>query len=620
MHIINNQNKTRRPLQVLVRSLLFIFVIASCSIQAAIIGQTGNTFNLTASDGYISIADGGSIYSWGYSIDGSMQLPGPTLIVNEGDQITVTLNNALPSAAGNVSIVFPGHLLSSTTGGVQGALTQEAAIGGSVTYVFTAGKPGTYQYHSGTRSELQVEMGLYGALIVRPATVATGCTLSAYNHSETCYDREYLFLLSEIDVDTHRAAEAQASGAGPINIGTGEFTSEYWMINGRAAPDTMAAAGTSVLPHQPYNAMTRMHPGERLLMRVIGVGREFHPFHFHGNHARIIARDGNLLVSETDPSKLAGPKLFTIPSVPGTTTDAIFEWTGKGLGWDIYDSKKTSIAVANAGFEQPTLADLGFLDINLPAWSKTGDGRIFNPSNNSDAPQGSNIYLINGSGSVSQTLAATLTAGSYTLNVAVADRVATANAFGNYMVELGVDVAGVFTPLPGASESALVPNNQYLTSTIIYDASSSDPLIGSNLAIRLSATSTTPGFDVVFDDVQLDYIHSCIPDADGFNSDLGAVNYREWCADHGKPIPVQLPALSSLAFGGFYSGSPYLGVVGSLPPGEGGLNPGAGFSYMWHSHTEREMVNNDIFPGGMMTMLIIEDYNVDITEFGGDKP
>jgi hypothetical protein len=46
--------------------------------------------------------------------------------------------------------------------------------------------------------------------------------------------------------------------------------------------------------------------------------------------------------------------------------------------------------------------------------------------------------------------------------------------------------------------------------------------------------------------------------------------------------------------------------MGSLPPGEGGLNPEAGFAYMWHSHTEKELVNNDIFPGGMMTMLIIE--------------
>jgi hypothetical protein len=27
---------------------------------------------------------------------------------------------------------------------------------------------------------------------------------------------------------------------------------------------------------------------------------------------------------------------------------------------------------------------------------------------------------------------------------------------------------------------------------------------------------------------------------------------------------------------------------------------------MWHSHSEREIVNNDIFPGGMMTMLVIK--------------
>jgi manganese oxidase len=33
---------------------------------------------------------------------------------------------------------------------------------------------------------------------------------------------------------------------------------------------------------------------------------------------------------------------------------------------------------------------------------------------------------------------------------------------------------------------------------------------------------------------------------------------------------------------------------------------------MWHSHNEREIVNNDIFPGGMMTMLIIEPATVTI--------
>jgi len=65
-------------------------------------------------------------------------------------------------------------------------------------------------------------------------------------------------------------------------------------------------------------------------------------------------------------------------------------------------------------------------------------------------------------------------------------------------------------------------------------------------------------------------------------------------------------------FGGFWSGNPFLGVFGNLPPGEGGLNPNAGFTYMWHSHTERELTNDDIFPGGMMTMLIVEAPGVPI--------
>ena len=108
--------------------------------------------------------------------------------------------------------------------------------------------------------------------------------------------------------------------------------------------------------------------------------------------------------------------------------------------------------------------------------------------------------------------------------------------------------------------------------------------------------------------------HSCVPDANGYHSVAGAPNYREWCADHNRPIPVTLPDLSNLTFGGFWGGSPYLGVFGSLPPGEGGLNPNFGFTFMWHSHTERELVNNDVFPGGMMTMLIIEAPGVPIVD------
>ncbi len=58
-----------------------------------------------------------------------------------------------------------------------------------------------------------------------------------------------------------------------------------------------------------------------------------------------------------------------------------------------------------------------------------------------------------------------------------------------------------------------------------------------------------------------------------------------------------MPEQQSLDFGAMYSGSPYLGVSGILPPGVGGFNPTAGYMYMWHSHTEKEITQLRHLPG-----------------------
>src|SRR5213078_2538643 len=192
--------------------------------------------------------DGQPVYSWGYgcrtapstsnfvpaslsaTVPGNlpvtpfcstMQVPGPTLVVREGQAVTVQLTNNLPTSAGNTSILFPGFNVTAT-GGVTGLLTQEAAPGGgTVSYTFTPSSPGTRAYYSGTQGDLQVEMGLYGAIIVLPASSPTGCITvgslpahyvapgnspeldfrlapAAYDHAKSCYDREYLFQFSEI--------------------------------------------------------------------------------------------------------------------------------------------------------------------------------------------------------------------------------------------------------------------------------------------------------------------------------------------------------------------------------------------------------------------------------------
>jgi hypothetical protein len=91
-----------------------------------------------------------------------------------------------------------------------------------------------------------------------------------------------------------------------------------------------------------------------------------------------------------------------------------------------------------------------------------------------------------------------------------------------------------------------------------------------------------------------------------------ALQPYEWTPDHGKPLPVTLPPVSAMALGDLWSGSPFLGATGELPPGHPGLNMAGGYNYMWHSHSEKELTTNNIFPGGMMTMMMIVPWGAPI--------
>jgi FtsP/CotA-like multicopper oxidase with cupredoxin domain len=357
--------------------------------HAAAPGITGPGFSLIAQPAYLSQPDGQSVYSWGYGCNTQpsgwapsaitppstgcpgMQVPGPTLIVTEGDTVTVSLTNMLPVSAGNTSILFPGFTMLPYADGTPGLITQEAAHGSTVTYKFVASSPGTRSYYSGTQSDLQVEMGMYGAVIVLPKSVPGTCTTgvfasnatargfwgeknfrladAAYDSAKTCYDREYLFQFSEMDPNIHTQAESQvgacAVSATPatctLQVPTEPYHPAYFMINGRSMPDDMETNYTAEFPHQPYNGNPHMHPGEMVLLRIIGQGRWQHPFHEHANHVRILARDGNLILSP-DGTSLAGPALFTTTTTPGLAMDGIFYYTGRGLNWDMYGHNPAS--------------------------------------------------------------------------------------------------------------------------------------------------------------------------------------------------------------------------------------------------------------------------------------
>ena len=75
-------------------------------------GVNGPAFTLAARTGYISTPDGNSVLIWGLAEGASpVQYPGPTLIVNQGDAVTVDLSNQLSVP---VSLVFPGQAVTAS--------------------------------------------------------------------------------------------------------------------------------------------------------------------------------------------------------------------------------------------------------------------------------------------------------------------------------------------------------------------------------------------------------------------------------------------------------------------------------------------------------------------------
>ncbi len=283
------------------------------------VSGTQVVFNLTTATGFYSGPDGNQVFMWGFGdadSGGAFQMPGPVLCVHEGDTVTINLTNTLPDP---VSLVFPGQENVAAAGDQQGLFTWEAAANtGSASYTFTAGHPGTFLYESGTQPYKQIQMGLYGMLVVRPAMGDN----FAYNDPDTQFRNEFMLLLHEIDPELH----ARVERGEPYIVS--ERHDRYWTINGRSMPDLIADNFVDWLKGQPYGALVRVEAGDSLpvLLRFANAGWENHPFHPHGNHMTVIARDGQPL-----PQKFQN---FTTTIGSGQAYDLLFRWDNVEA-WDV---------------------------------------------------------------------------------------------------------------------------------------------------------------------------------------------------------------------------------------------------------------------------------------------
>lgn len=269
--------------------------------------------------GTAAFPDGTTVPFWGFTQypEGEPQLPGPTIEARAGDNIQLILHNTLPEA---VSIVFPGQEFTpepvKDEKGVFVSFNRYAPPnGGTAAYSFRAERPGTYLYESGTFPEKQVQMGLYGVMIIRPADYSplTPSGKTAYGQGTgTEYSTERILVTAEIDSSLHSAI------AGGLPLEMYQFSPDYFTLNGRAYPDTLGPQGVL---SQPYDAVVKTIIGKKTLIRCANAGFLSHSLHITEGYFKVVGSDGRALKTH---SLDATYDATTINIAPGQTYDLVY--------------------------------------------------------------------------------------------------------------------------------------------------------------------------------------------------------------------------------------------------------------------------------------------------------
>ena len=147
--------------------------------------------------------------------------------------------------------------------------------------------------------------------------------------TNTEYEVEYVFLLSEIDPVWHQIIERGKGSFYPPN-----WKPQLWFVNGRTFPETAFPfqnhnpepnpnvwGGMWFKAEPRYNTWISAQAGDRVLERWIGMGYQEHSMHQHGWHMELVGTDMEQYKDGTDHSYRLVK--FTLPISSGETYDVI---------------------------------------------------------------------------------------------------------------------------------------------------------------------------------------------------------------------------------------------------------------------------------------------------------
>ncbi len=285
--------------------------------------KTGNKtveYDLRASAFNWEIAHGKTIQAWGFN----EQLPGPVLRANIGDTLVVRLTNDLNEPT---TIHWHGICLPATMDGTE-ATQRPVAPGAVFEYRFVVPDAGTFWYHAHTNETVQMERGMYGALIVD-------------GEADPVVDGERIFMIDDMKLDANN-----------------EFTEPAWFLP-RMFERHDGRQGNTLLLNGKEDLVIDVHGGQTERWRFINSSSaRYFRLYLGGMQFKIIASDGGLVehpVAVTEalitPGErvdvAAGPftegETFALESLPYNRTTFL-------------KAKRETFATVKVGASRPSLA------------------------------------------------------------------------------------------------------------------------------------------------------------------------------------------------------------------------------------------------------------------------
>ncbi len=227
------------------------------------------TYYITS--GSIAQGDGASVYFEGFSSsETGLDVPAKPFIVQEGDNVSVTIINTLSQSH---SFVIDGVVNSGPI-----------AAGKIVTVSFTAPQAGSYFFYDALNAPYNRLVGLHGGMAVMPS----GISNQLYAGSPT-FVQQYFWVFNDIDPTWNSAIQ---KGITP----TTAYTPKYFTINGLGARPPGAPDAGNPDVDAMSNLKTRLQGsvGDRTLIRVFNAGQGTNSVHWHGNHVEWLTQNGQI--------------------------------------------------------------------------------------------------------------------------------------------------------------------------------------------------------------------------------------------------------------------------------------------------------------------------------------